>query len=267
MSEANPSPTRLSELIGGMVAQSLDIKARFFADNASRLAEVAQVLAHGFRTDRKVLLFGNGGSAADAQHIAAELVGRFVPERPALPALSLSTDTSVLSSVANDYGFDHIFARQIEALGRPGDTVIAISTSGNSPNVLAGIAAARSKGMYTIGFTGESGGKMAEQVEVLFRVPTRYTPRIQETHIMIGHVFCELVDRLMLPELYPEYSSWNHSIRSIRWTSTKFRLTRLTRGKAKCMPVCSANRWMVRRTCSHSCRNFHRLSAAKICAI
>jgi D-sedoheptulose 7-phosphate isomerase len=194
----------LSELIGGMVAQSLDVKARFFADNASRLAEVAEVLAHGFRSGHKILLFGNGGSAADAQHIAAEFVGRFVPDRPALPALSLSTDTSVLTSVGNDYGFHHIFARQIQALGQAGDTAIALSTSGNSPNVLAGIAAARSKGMYTIGFTGEGGGKMIDQVEVLFCVPTRYTPRIQETHIMIGHVLGELVDRLMFPELYPQ---------------------------------------------------------------
>jgi D-sedoheptulose 7-phosphate isomerase len=121
-----------------------------------------------------------------------------------LPALSLSTDTSVLTSVGNDYGFDHIFARQIQALGQEGDTAIAISTSGNSPNVLAGIAAARSKGMYTIGFTGEGGGKMVDQVEALFCVPSRYTPRIQETHIMIGHVLGELVDRLLFPELYPQ---------------------------------------------------------------
>jgi D-sedoheptulose 7-phosphate isomerase len=194
----------LSELIAGMVAQSLDVKARFFADNTARLAAVAEVLAHGFRTGHKILLFGNGGSAADAQHIAAEFVGRFIPDRPALPALSLSTDTSVLTSVGNDYGFDHIFARQIQALGNAGDTAIGISTSGNSANVLAGIAAARSKGMYTIGFTGESGGKLSDQVEVLFCVPTRYTPRIQETHIMIGHVLGELVDRLMFPELYPQ---------------------------------------------------------------
>jgi D-sedoheptulose 7-phosphate isomerase len=194
----------LSELIAGMVAQSLDIKARFFADNTSKLADVAEVLTHGFRTGHKVLIFGNGGSAADAQHIAAEFVGRFVPDRPALPALSLSTDTSVLTSVGNDYGFEKVFARQIEALGQAGDSAIAISTSGNSPNVLAGIAAARNKGMYTIGLTGEGGGKMAEHVEVVFRVPTRYTPRIQETHIMIGHVLCELVDRLMFPELYPQ---------------------------------------------------------------
>ena len=194
----------LSELVAGMVGQSLDVKARFFADNTAQLAEVAEVLANSFGTGHKVLLFGNGGSAADAQHIAAEFVGRFVPDRPALPALSLSTDTSILTSVANDYGFDHLFARQIEALARPGDAAIAISTSGNSPNVLAGIAAARSKGMYTIGLTGEGGGKMAEQVEVVFRVPTRHTPRIQETHIMIGHILCELVDRLMFPELYPQ---------------------------------------------------------------
>lgn len=203
MSEANRTKM-LSELVAGIVGQSLDVKARFFADNTARLTEVAEMLVNGFGTGHKVLLFGNGGSAADAQHIAAEFVGRFVPDRPALPALSLSTDSSILTSVANDYGFDHLFARQIEALGQPGDTAIAISTSGNSPNVLAGIAAARSKGMYTIGLTGEAGGRMAEQVEVVFRVPSRHTPRIQETHIMIGHILCELVDRLMFPELYPQ---------------------------------------------------------------
>ena len=185
-----------------MVAESIQVKSRFFAENAARLAETAEIIAHGFRTGKKVLLFGNGGSAADAQHISSEFMGRFNAERDPLPAISLSTDTSALTALANDYGFESIFARQIAALAQPGDTAIAISTSGNSANVLRGIEAARAKAMYTIGLTGDSGGRMNDSVEVLFRVPSRYTPRIQETHIMIGHILCELVDRLLIPDQY-----------------------------------------------------------------
>ncbi len=191
-----------SDLVHEMVAESIQVKTRFFAENAARLAETAAVIAHGFRAGKKVLLFGNGGSAADAQHIAAEFVGRFIPDRDPLPALSLATDTSTLTSLSNDYGFDHVFARQIAGLAQPGDTAVAISTSGNSANVVKGLDAARSKGLYTIGLTGESGGKMKNLVEVLFCVPSRHTPRIQETHIMIGHILCELVDRILFPDKY-----------------------------------------------------------------
>jgi D-sedoheptulose 7-phosphate isomerase len=155
------------------------------------------------RGGHKVLFFGNGGSAADSQHLAAELVGRFGPDRSPLAAISLSTDTSILTAVGNDYGYENIFARQIAGLGHAGDTAIAISTSGNSPSVLGGIDVARSKGLFTVGFTGETGGKMQGRVEVLFRVPSRQTPRIQETHILLGHILCELVDRQLFPEIYP----------------------------------------------------------------
>src|SRR5215467_300503 len=179
-----------TDLIRSMVEDSIRVKSQFFAENSTLLAEASEVMAHGFQNGRKVLLFGNGGSAADAQHIAAEFVGRFIAERDPLPALSLSTDTSMLTAISNDYGFDNVFARQIKALGQPGDTAIAISTSGNSLNVLAGLAAAKSKGMYTIGFTGETGGQMNGAVEVLFKVPSRCTSRIQETHVMIGHIIC-----------------------------------------------------------------------------
>src|SRR5580704_13364703 len=141
------------DLIQEMVAESIRVKTQFFSENATRLTEVAEVIAHGFQNGKKVLLFGNGGSAADAQHIAAEFMGRFMAERDPLPALSLSTDTSLLTALGNDYGFDIVFSRQIQALGQPGDTAIAISTSGNSPNVLQGIAAAKAKGMYTVGLT------------------------------------------------------------------------------------------------------------------
>lgn len=193
-----------TQLIDQCVAESLRVKSQFFAENAARIADTAEKISEGFRKGRKVLLFGNGGSAADAQHIAAEFVGRFIPDRPSLPALSLSTDTSVLTALGNDYGYDKVFSRQIESLGLAGDTAVAISTSGNSPSVLAAIDAARLKGLFTIGFTGESGGKMNDRLDVLFRVPSRMTPRIQETHLLLGHILCELVDRSLFPDLYPK---------------------------------------------------------------
>ena len=192
-----------SKLIDEFVAESLRVKADFFEENKERIAQTAEVIAHGLRNGRKMLFFGNGGSAADSQHLAAEMVGRFGPDRSALAAIALSTDTSILTSVGNDYGYERVFARQIEALGQAGDIAIGISTSGNSPSVLGALDVARSKGLYTVGFTGESGGKMNGRAETLFRVPSRQTPRIQETHILLGHILCELVDRELFPEAYP----------------------------------------------------------------
>jgi D-sedoheptulose 7-phosphate isomerase len=191
------------QLIDQFVSESLHVKARFFEENKDTIARAAETIAHGLRTGHKILFFGNGGSAADAQHLAAELVGRFGPDRSPLAAISLSTDTSILTAVGNDYGYENIFARQIAALGQPGDTAIAISTSGNSPSVLHGLDMARNKGLFTVGFTGETGGQMKDRAEVLFRVPSRQTPRIQETHILLGHILCELVDRQLFPEIYP----------------------------------------------------------------
>ena len=192
-----------AQLIEHFVGESFRVKSAFFKENKETIARTAETIAHGLRTGHKVLFFGNGGSAADAQHLAAELVGRFGPNRLPLPAISLSTDTSVLTAIGNDYGFAKVFARQIEALGLPGDTAVAISTSGDSPNVVEGIDVARSKGLFTVGFTGETGGKLKDRVEVLFRVPSRETPRIQETHALLGHILCELVDRELFPEIYP----------------------------------------------------------------
>jgi D-sedoheptulose 7-phosphate isomerase len=192
-----------SKLIDEFVAESLRVKADFFEENKERIAQTAEVIAHGLRNGRKMLFFGNGGSAADSQHLAAEMVGRFGPDRSALAAIALSTDTSILTSVGNDYGYERVFARQIEALGQAGDIAIGISTSGNSPSVLGALDVARSKGLYTVGFTGESGGKMNGRAETLFRVPSQQTPRIQETHILLGHILCELVDRELFPEAYP----------------------------------------------------------------
>lgn len=193
-----------AQLIDELIAESLRVKSQFFEESKDLIANTAETIAHGLRNGRKVLLFGNGGSAADAQHIAAELVGRSGPDRAPLAAISLSTDTSILTALGNDYGYEKIFSRQIEALGHPGDTAVGISTSGNSPNVLAALDVARAKGLFTVGFTGETGGKMKDSVEVLFRVPSRQTPRIQETHILLGHILCELVDRQLFPEVYPK---------------------------------------------------------------
>jgi len=191
-------------LIEHFVAESVRVKSEFFQTNATLIAETAAKMSLALKEGRKVLLFGNGGSAADAQHIAAEFVGRFIPDRKPLPALSLATDTSALTALGNDYGYDAVFSRQVQALGNAGDIAIGISTSGNSPNVLEAFAAARAKSMLTIGFTGQDGGKMNGRADVLFRVPSRMTPRIQETHITLGHVLCELIDRELFPEAYPQ---------------------------------------------------------------
>ena len=191
-------------LIEHFVTESLRVKSEFFQNNATLIADTAEKMAQALRDGRKILLFGNGGSAADAQHIAAEFVGRYIPDRMPLPALSLATDPSALTSLGNDYGYNAVFSRQIQALGNTGDIAIGISTSGNSPNVLEAMDVARTKGLLTIGFTGESGGKMNGRTDVLFRVPSGMTPRIQETHITLGHVLCELIDRELFPNAYPQ---------------------------------------------------------------
>lgn len=191
-------------LIEHFVSESIRVKTEFFETNTSLVAETAARMAAALRDGRKVLLFGNGGSAADAQHIAAEFVGRFIPDRIPLPAISLATDTSALTALGNDYGYSAVFSRQLQALGNAGDIAIGISTSGNSPSVLEALDVARSKGLFTIGFTGQDGGKMSGKADVLFCVPTRMTPRIQETHILLGHILCELIDRELFPEAYPQ---------------------------------------------------------------
>ena len=160
----------------------------------ARIGEAARVLIDALESGGKVVLFGNGGSAADAQHIAAELVGRFQRERAGLPAIALTTDTSVLTSIANDYGFEHVFARQVEALARPEDVIVALSTSGDSPNVLAGVTAAMKLGCATVGLTGRDGGKLGKAVSVHLNVPHADTARVQEAHITLGHILCACVD-------------------------------------------------------------------------
>jgi len=169
-------------------------------ETISNIAAVVEVLADAFAHDRKAFLLGNGGSAADAQHIAAEFVGRFAFDRPALPALALSVNTSSLTAIGNDYGFDLVFARQLEALGRPGDAAIGISTSGNSLNVLHAMSLARRMKLRTIALTGCDGGKLKDEVEYCICIPSNETPRIQECHILIGHIMAELVEQTIFYE-------------------------------------------------------------------
>ena len=179
-----------------LFAESARARDVFLEENADALARAVELVGDALAAERKVLLFGNGGSAADAQHIAAEFVGRFARERRALPALALTTDTSALTAIANDYGYEHVFARQVHALGVAGDVALAISTSGRSPNVLRAVETCRERGVRTIGLTGGDGGPLATMVEVSLRVSaSTHSARIQETHILVGHVICELVDR------------------------------------------------------------------------
>ena len=179
---------------------SLEAKQRTLAAMGPRIVQAAELLAERLRQGNKILVCGNGGSAADAQHFAAELVNRFEIERPGLAAIALTTDSSALTSIANDYAFEQIFARQVRALGRPGDVLLAISTSGHSPNVLVAIDAARELGMATLALTGRDGGRMAEQLgdgDIEIRAVALATARIQETHILIIHCLCDLVDWLL----------------------------------------------------------------------
>ena len=185
------------KLIVNKIEQTLRVKQNILKDNKliEKIDEITRVIVNAYRESKKVILFGNGGSAADAQHLAGELVGRFYLERKALASLALTTNTSELTAIANDYNFNRIFARQVEALVNPGDIVIGITTSGNSLNVIEGIKEAKLCGAITIGFTGVSGGKLKENVDYLLAVPSEDTPHIQESHIMIGHIICYLVEK------------------------------------------------------------------------
>ncbi len=167
----------------------------FQEEGLAQVVRAAELITRSLAAGGKLLVFGNGGSAADAQHLAAELVNRYQLERPALPAVALTTDTSILTSIANDYHYDQVFVRQLKALGRAGDVALGISTSGRSANVLEALAAARERGLSTVGLTGREGGEMASHCDILITVPSRETPRIQEVHAVVIHLLCELVDR------------------------------------------------------------------------
>ncbi|HQL00554.1 MAG TPA: D-sedoheptulose 7-phosphate isomerase [Smithellaceae bacterium] len=174
--------------------ESCRVKEAFINDNLGRLADAIEAITTALKAGSKILIFGNGGSAADAQHIAAEFVNRFIIERPPLPAIALTTDTSVLTSIGNDYDFSEIFAKQVRALGQPGDIAWGLSTSGQSPNVLKALELAKKMGLITLAFTGKDGGPIAQAADFALNVSAASTARIQETHITAGHVICELVD-------------------------------------------------------------------------
>jgi len=169
------------------------------ADLHALIERVAGLSVQALRSGRKILFAGNGGSAADAQHWAGELVSRFYYDRPGLPGIALTTDTSILTAIGNDYGYDYVFARQVEALGQAGDVLYAISTSGNSRNIVRAVEAAKQKQMTVVGFTGQSGGQMAEACDFCFKVPSNETPRIQEGHEALGHMLCALIEAEMFP--------------------------------------------------------------------
>jgi len=174
--------------------ESIRVKEAFVNENLSKLVNVVEAVTSALKAGSKILIFGNGGSAADAQHIAAEFVNRFVIERPPLPAIALTTDTSVITSIGNDYDFSEIFSKQIRAIGLPGDIAWGISTSGNSANVLKGLEVAKKMGLVTIAFTGKDGGNIAKIADLSINVSSSVTARIQEVHITAGHAICDLVD-------------------------------------------------------------------------
>jgi D-sedoheptulose 7-phosphate isomerase len=184
----------MEDKVKAQLKESAELKLKL---NTKQIVFAAQLIIAAYQRGGKVLLMGNGGSAADAQHIAAELVGRFKKERNALPAIALTTDTSILTALGNDYSFDEIFRRQIQALAQPEDVIIGISTSGNSPNVLLGIEKAKEIGAKTIGLSGKGGGKLAHTSELCIIVPSDDTPRIQEAHITIGHIICGLIEEAL----------------------------------------------------------------------
>jgi D-sedoheptulose 7-phosphate isomerase len=182
--------------IKNLIQASIDVKLQVLNDAAlqERLSACVDAIEAAFKNGNKVLFCGNGGSAADAQHLAAEFSGRFYIDREALPAEALHVNTSYITAVANDYSYDVVYSRMIQGIGRKGDVLIGLSTSGNSANIIKAFETARSKGMITIGFTGETGGKMKELSDWLINVPSTDTPRIQESHILLGHIICQLVE-------------------------------------------------------------------------
>ena len=184
----------MREKIKSLLKNSIAVKQEILKKYSSLIEKIAQTIIDCYRNNKKVVLFGNGGSAADSQHIACELVGRFKKDREPLPAIALTTDTSILTALTNDYSFDSVFARQVEALVEKDDVVIAITTSGNSLNVIKGVESAIKKGARVVVLTGSNGGKIKNMVEDVLIVPSKDTPNIQEAHITIGHILCQLVE-------------------------------------------------------------------------
>ncbi len=189
-----------SNILRSNLERSIAVHERLIASCLPDLAKAADALVSAYRAGHKALFFGNGGSAADAQHLAAEFVGRYLRQRDPLPALALNANSSAVTAIGNDYGYDQVFARQLEALAGPGDVAVAISTSGNSPNVAEATLCARRIGLFTIALTGASGGRLRGLVDALIAVPSDETPRIQECHILIGHALCDAVEQAVADE-------------------------------------------------------------------
>jgi len=190
----------LKETIAKVLREGAELRLQMIDSMTADIIGAAKAIADAFKAGRKILLFGNGGSAADAQHIAAEFMNRFLIERPPLPAIALTTDTSILTSISNDYAFDDVFSKQLKALGRKGDIAMGITTSGSSANVLKALRVAKKMGMITIALLGD-GGKAASLADIALSVPSRNTPRIQEAHIAVGHMLCELTDTILFREV------------------------------------------------------------------
>ncbi len=187
----------MENIIQKRFKESIEVKNRFLKENLPRLLDVVKLISHCFEMGNKLFFFGNGGSAADAQHLAAEFVNRYIMDRPPLPAIALTTDASILTSVANDFSFSEVFAKQLKALGKEGDIAVGISTSGTSPNIIKAFEVAKEMGMKTVALTGNDGGALAKVADYSLIVPSSSTPRIQEVHILIGHILCELVEHYL----------------------------------------------------------------------
>jgi D-sedoheptulose 7-phosphate isomerase len=193
----------MENIISKRFKESAEVKIRFLKENLTKLLDVINLVALAFEAGNKLFLFGNGGSAADAQHIAAEFVNRYVIDRPPLPAIALTTDTSILTSISNDANFSEIFAKQLRALGKEGDIALGISTSGNSSNLIKAFEVAKEMGMKTVALTGNDGGALAKIADHSLIVSSTSTPRIQETHILIGHILCEMVEHQLFFKVGP----------------------------------------------------------------
>ena len=190
----------MDKIIEKALRESIKVKEEFIKENGRSLMLCAEKISQAFTADRKLMICGNGGSAADAQHVAAEFVNRFMLERPPLPAIALTTDSSVITSIGNDYSFEDIFSKQIKAIGLEGDVLLAITTSGNSGNVIAAVKAARGLGIYTVAFTGGDGGRVRSLADMALVVKSNSTARIQEAHSLAEHLLCQLVDYLLFQD-------------------------------------------------------------------
>jgi len=193
----------MENIILKRVKESSEVKTRFFKENLPKLLDVIQLISQTFEAGNKLFFFGNGGSAADAQHLAAEFVNRYIIDRPPLPAIALTTDTSILTSISNDIAFNEIFAKQLRALGRAGDVAIGISASGNSSNVIKAFEVAKEMEIKIVALTGNDGGVVAKMANISLVVPSTSTPRIQEAHILIGHILCEMVEHQLFFKAIP----------------------------------------------------------------